>query len=79
MFETDDQNLHDLIVERFGDLNPHRFGEDGMEDFPPIDDNLCHALNAAFAAWLAPSQANIPTFAFTASRNLELISPEELV
>lgn len=77
VFEADDQDLQEVIIQRFTDLNAHRFGEDGLEDFPPVDDNLCHALNAAFAVWLAPHEAGIPTFTFTDSRNLELIAPEE--
>lgn len=77
VFEADDQELQDVIIQSFTDLNAHRFGEDGLDDFPPIDADLSHALNAAFAVWLAPHEAGIPTFTFTDSRNLELIAPEE--
>lgn len=78
IFSADDENLNDIILERFTDLNGGSFGEDGVEDFPQVDADLCAALNAAFTVWLAPHEAGIPTFTFTAQRNLEVIFPPRL-
>lgn len=69
----DQDNVED-VIERFQDVNGHRFGENGFDG--DIDqDGLAACLNAAAASYFAEHGHDIVVWAFTAQRNKEVIRP----
>lgn len=77
--EIFDDRLMELIFERFGEANEERWGEDGFEGSSCSDDEeqeLRDALRAALEQWLQKHVHTIPSWAFTETRNKEVIRPE---
>jgi hypothetical protein len=77
-FETDlfdgDSPLIEQILERFAEVNDHRFGEDGYQG--DLDgDELAAALNVAFGTFVAEREAGIVTWSFTALREKQIVEP----
>lgn len=71
--DLDDDEMMDVLLDKFSEANCERFGEDGLVDFPR--DALAKQLQAAFQAFLVQHGHEIPTYTFIEQRNREVIGP----